>query len=408
MRHLFLPACFCLMTLSGSTSPDSAASLKSFSGVGGDDATVPAALRAPLQLAVVEQTDERDSSQDSRPDSPLGSLLDSSPGSPQESRRADATIETPAQVVLAETTLPLPRPAYADRAVPRSPREICDTVIAAAQSNDLPIPFFVHLLLRESGFQPNVVSRAGAQGIAQFMPETAATVGLDNPFDPLQAITASARLLRDLAKQFGNLGLAAAAYNAGPRRIQDWLAKKGKLPEETQNYVKTITGRPAKTWMAAAPGSVALTVPRAAPCREAAGLIASNDAERRVQVTATQIAAPAVLHGKAMIAARARVTLARFGAEKAPTIMVAERSRRASAPKDAPKDVAKHVTKDAAKQAAKGSSKLASKPASKLASQGANGAGSHVAQAGKGAKGATQLAAASKKKAPHKVQLSQR
>ena len=58
------------------------------------------------------------------------------------------------------------------------------------------------------------------------MPETAAERGLDNPFDPLQAIPESARLLRDLSKKFGNLGLAAAAYNAGPKRVEDWLAKK--------------------------------------------------------------------------------------------------------------------------------------------------------------------------------------
>jgi membrane-bound lytic murein transglycosylase B len=121
-----------------------------------------------------------------------------------------------------------------------------------------------------------VVSRAGAQGIAQFMPETAATVGLDNPFDPLQAIAASARLLRNLVKQFGNLGLAAAAYNAGPRRIQDWLARKGKLPEETQHYVKTITGRPAETWKAAKAASPVHNLPRQAPCREDAGLVASR------------------------------------------------------------------------------------------------------------------------------------
>jgi soluble lytic murein transglycosylase-like protein len=98
-------------------------------------------------------------------------------------------------------------------------------LVESAQSNNLPIPFLIYLLLQESGFRPDVVSRAGAQGIAQFMPETAATVGLDNPFDPIQAIAASARLLRNLARQFGNLGLAAAAYNAGPRRIHDWLAR---------------------------------------------------------------------------------------------------------------------------------------------------------------------------------------
>ena len=373
MRHLFLPACFCLMTLSGSTGSDAVASLEPFSGAEANDvqALTQTAVQAAVQAAVFEQNDGQGPSP------------------------ADATIETSAQSAIEETKLPVPRPAYADRVVSRSPREICDTVIEAAQSNDLPIPFFVHLLLRESGFKPNVVSRAGAQGIAQFMPETAATVGLDNPFDPLQAITASARLLRDLAKQFGNLGLAAAAYNAGPRRIQDWLAKKGKLPEETQNYVKTITGRPAEAWMAAATGSVALTVPRAAPCREAAGLIAANEAEHRVQV-----AAAPVLHGKAMIAARARVKMARFGTEKTPTIMVAERSMPSGAPKDVPKDAPKGAPRDAAKGGPKGALRLASK--------GASGAASQTAQAGKGAKGAIQLAAASKKKAPHKVRVSQR
>ena len=145
---------------------------------------------------------------------------------------------------------PATQPAIDKPVVARSNREICDTLIDSAQSNELPIPFFIRLLFQESGFKPDVVSRAGAQGIAQFMPETAATVELANPFDPMQAIAASARLLRNLVRQFGNLGLAAAAYNAGPRRIQDWLARKGKLPDETQHYVKTITGQPAENWKA--------------------------------------------------------------------------------------------------------------------------------------------------------------
>ena len=375
MRHLFLPACFCLMTLSGSTGSDPAGSLEPFSGTEAKDAEVltQTELRGAVQEALVEQSEEHDSALDASQDPP----------------HADVTIETPAQVV-AETKLPLPRPVYADRVVSRSPREICDTLIVAAQSNDLPIPFFVHLLLKESGFQPNVVSRAGAQGIAQFMPETAATVGLDNPFDPLQAITASARLLRDLAKQFGNLGLAAAAYNAGPRRIQDWLAKKGKLPEETQDYVKTITGRPAKTWMAAAPGNVAQTVPRSAPCREAAGLVAANDAQHRVQVAAVP-----VMNGKVMIAARVRAKLAQFSAEKTPTIMAPEHAKPGGA------------NAAASKAASKAVPAVPSKPAAKFASTPATSAG-HPAQAAKGSKGAIQLAAATKKKAPRKLQLSQR
>ncbi|MGB8997701.1 MAG: lytic transglycosylase domain-containing protein, partial [Pseudolabrys sp.] len=103
----------------------------------------------------------------------------------------------------------------------RSREEICSSLAEAIRSNDLPPHFFIRLLYQESSFRPYVISSAGALGIAQFMPETANERGLDNPFDPAQAIPASARLLRDLSRKFGNLGLAAAAYNAGPKRIQD-------------------------------------------------------------------------------------------------------------------------------------------------------------------------------------------
>ena len=164
--------------------------------------------------------------------------------------------------------LKIPLPPVPKPIVNRSREEICDTLAKAAQSNNLPVPFFIRLLFQESSFQPGVVSSAGAEGIAQFMPETSQSEGLDNPYDPLQAIPASARLLRKLFAQFGNLGLAAAAYNAGPKRIQDWLAKKGDLPEETQGYVKTVTGRPAETWRVASADGTALSVPDDAPCKE--------------------------------------------------------------------------------------------------------------------------------------------
>ncbi len=161
--------------------------------------------------------------------------------------------------------------------IPRSREEICGTLTASARSNDLPASFFIHLLYQESGFRPGAISSAGALGIAQFMPETATDRGLDNPFDPLQAIPASARLLRDLYQKFGNLGLAAAAYNAGPKRIEDWLANKGQLPQETQDYVSAITGRPVETWKTIAQaGSPAVKLPQAAPCQEVAGLLAWN------------------------------------------------------------------------------------------------------------------------------------
>jgi hypothetical protein len=58
----------------------------------------------------------------------------------------------------------------------------------------------------------------------------------------------SAELLRDLMKQFGNLGLAAAAYNVGPKRVQDWLERRAGLPQETEAYVQIITGHSADEW----------------------------------------------------------------------------------------------------------------------------------------------------------------
>jgi soluble lytic murein transglycosylase-like protein len=74
------------------------------------------------------------------------------------------------------------------------------------------------------------------------MPATARLRGLENPFNPLESIAKSAELLRDLRGEFGNLGLAAAAYNAGSGRVRDWLSGRRPLPGETRAYVQLITG----------------------------------------------------------------------------------------------------------------------------------------------------------------------
>ncbi|WP_394107834.1 lytic transglycosylase domain-containing protein [Xanthobacter autotrophicus] len=126
---------------------------------------------------------------------------------------------------------------------------ICRLIDAAAAKEGLPAAFLTRLIWRESSFRPHVVSHKGAQGIAQFMPGTAKERGLENPFDPEAAIPASAALLADLNRRFGNLGLAAAAYNAGPGRVSGFL-NGGGLPEETRTYVRIITGRPAEDWAA--------------------------------------------------------------------------------------------------------------------------------------------------------------
>ncbi|MBN8920841.1 MAG: lytic transglycosylase domain-containing protein [Rhizobiales bacterium] len=148
---------------------------------------------------------------------------------------------------------------------PPTKAEICRQIHDAAAEAEIPAIFFLRLIWQESRFDAMAVSHAGAAGVAQFMPKTALSVGLDDPFDTSKALPASARFLRDLHEQFGNLGLAAAAYNAGARRIREWLAKKGPLPRETRNYVRRITGLEADTWAKSAPDVVAMEMPPV-PC----------------------------------------------------------------------------------------------------------------------------------------------
>jgi hypothetical protein len=105
----------------------------------------------------------------------------------------------------------------------------------------------------ESTFNPFAVSGAGAQGIAQFMPGTARGIGLEDPFDPAQAIDAQAHLMRDLLRQFGSVPLALAAYNAGPTPVRAC----GCVPQngETPGYVARILGLMGGAGVPIAPGN---------------------------------------------------------------------------------------------------------------------------------------------------------
>ena len=151
-------------------------------------------------------------------------------------------------------------------------RGLCSAIAAVARANDLPITFFANLIWQESSFLSKTISRAGALGIAQFTPETAIERGLVNPFEPIHALFTAGKLVRKLNGQFGNLGLAAAAYNAGPQRVSNWMAERGPLPAETRDYVMRITGRPAQDWVSKEirhdPG--AALMPARAPCAEVA------------------------------------------------------------------------------------------------------------------------------------------
>jgi len=134
---------------------------------------------------------------------------------------------------------------------------ICLMLESAARAYELPLEFFARLIWHESRFRTAAVgprTRGGkrAQGIAQFMPGTATERGLLDPFDPVQALPKSAEFLQELRRRFGNLGLAAAAYNAGPRRVQDWLDGTGGMPQETRDYVVAITGHSVDDWATSA------------------------------------------------------------------------------------------------------------------------------------------------------------
>ncbi|WGS02130.1 lytic transglycosylase domain-containing protein [Bradyrhizobium sp. ISRA443] len=199
--------------------------------------------------------------------------------SPLGAGAEDAPAEAPRYVHPSVEELAIPREKPAESARESGTREaMCLMIESAARANGLPLEFFARVIWQESRFQADAVgpmTRSGerAQGIAQFMPGTANERGLLDPFNPVQALPKSAEFLSELRSQFGNLGLAAAAYNAGPRRIQDWLAGTGSMPQETRAYVFAITGSSVDTWAAAGRNG---KMPERAPttsCRELMALL---------------------------------------------------------------------------------------------------------------------------------------
>lgn len=122
-----------------------------------------------------------------------------------------------------------------------------DTARQAAIAAGINPDLFVRQIQQESSFNPGATSPSGAVGIAQFMPATAASLGV-NPYDPTSALYGGARLMANLSSQFGgNYAKALAAYNGGPGTVQgavnaggsNWMAY---LPSESSSYVHKIMG----------------------------------------------------------------------------------------------------------------------------------------------------------------------
>ena len=129
--------------------------------------------------------------------------------------------------------------------------DVCTAIQHDAEASDLPPGYFARLIWQESHFDANAASWAGAEGIAQFIPSTGRLQGLTNAYNPAEALWRSAQYLQFLRGKFGNLGLAAAAYNGGENGVARFIAGSGYLAAETLDYVQIITGIPVTQWLAA-------------------------------------------------------------------------------------------------------------------------------------------------------------
>jgi hypothetical protein len=215
---------------------------------------------------------------------------------------------------------------------------LCLMIESAARAHDLPVEFFARVIWQESRFRADAVgppTRGGqrAQGMAQFMPGTAAERGLLDPFDPVQALPKSAEFLKELWAEFGNPGLAAAAYNAGPRRVREWLDGTGRMPGETRNYVSAITGLTVEDWKErrGKPTSAA-TPPGAANCTQMMAMLRRTPSEfldqleQRVKIVAASawgVQLAAGFSRERVLSTYARL-LSRFGSvlkERDPSIL---------------------------------------------------------------------------------------
>jgi hypothetical protein len=220
------------------------------------------------------------------------------------------SLEQPLSETLRQVADPDPAPE-----LPKVSKErMCGAVTTAAAMNDLPAVFLLRLIWHESRLDPMAISPAGALGVAQFMPRVASSIGLTDPFDPLEALPAAGRFLRSLHAKFGNLGLTAAAYNAGAQRIKDWLERRGKLPQETRDYVVRITGVSPEFWAKPAPSQVTIKMPPV-PCPAMETVVVNAGSVpfpvRRPGGTLrngeTAVAAASKPHGRAMLTRKKRL-----------------------------------------------------------------------------------------------------
>jgi soluble lytic murein transglycosylase-like protein len=132
--------------------------------------------------------------------------------------------------------------AAVNRSAASPSRATIDRYVRKSAAADGIDPALVEAVISsESGFDPNATSRAGARGLMQLMPGTAATLGVADPSDPEQNVSGGTRYLRALLDRFGDVKLALAAYNAGPAAVERY---RGIPPyPETAEYVRNVLAR---------------------------------------------------------------------------------------------------------------------------------------------------------------------
>jgi hypothetical protein len=207
------------------------------------------------------------------------------------------------------------RPRTACVSLDRYTADVCAVIERDAAAAGLPPGYFARLIWQESHFDANAVSYAGAEGIAQFMPGTGRLQGLQNPYDPAEALWRSARYLRFLAHKFGNLGLAAAAYNGGEGAAARFIAGTGYLAVQTLDYVEIVTGVPVTEWLAGTVATADYTLQPGTPFGQACIELAENNRVRHF-VPPTAIVEPwGIQMAQFFSAATARRSFARLQAK---------------------------------------------------------------------------------------------
>lgn len=176
----------------------------------------------------------------------------------------------------------VPRTAKGNPGFARDREKYAPTIAAAAQKHNLPAALVHAVVTAESAYDPDAVSRAGAVGLMQLMPETARRFGVSNRTDPVANVRGGTQYLRELLNLFKNdLTLAVAAYNAGENAVIGYGRKVPPYPE-TQQYVKKVlklykdysangTGKPAPAGAKPAGGASPVSIkPSASSVRRVA------------------------------------------------------------------------------------------------------------------------------------------